>query len=129
MNFYGDKRLKILYIEDNPLNMRLVRKNVKHMGYDFLEAEDAEIGIEMAKEELPDAILMDIHLPRMSGLEATKIIRNNVTTKHIPIIALTADTLQDTYDACLDAGCDAYLTKPIRGSHLLRVLAQFLQHD
>lgn len=126
MNEYGIKRLRILYIEDNPLNMRLVRKNVRHMGYDLLEAVDAESGIQMVLDEKPDAILMDLHLPKMSGIDATRIIKQNPTINQIPIIALTADTLSDTRDACLQAGCDAYLTKPVRGAHLLRVLAQFL---
>jgi len=69
---------------------------------------------------------MDLHLPGMSGLEATKLIKQNPKTKDIPIIALTADTLGDTYDACIEAGCSAYLTKPVRSAHLLRILAQFI---
>jgi two-component system, cell cycle response regulator DivK len=127
MSQFGMKQMRILYIEDNPLNMRLVGKNVRHMGYVMLEAVDAESGIQMVLKEKPDAILMDIHLPGMSGLDAVKLIKQNPEINKIPIIALTADTLSDTREACLKVGCDAYLTKPVRGAHLLRVLAQFLK--
>lgn len=121
-----NNQARVLYIEDNPLNMRLVRKSIKHMGYDVLEAEDAEKGIEVALKEKPDAILLDMHLPGMSGLEAMKIIKENPEINKIPVIALTADATDDIRNACLELGCDAYLTKPVRSAHLLRILAQFI---
>lgn len=114
----------ILYVEDNYDNRFIVRKFLEHMGYEYIEAFTARQGISLANTQLPDLILMDIHLPDMSGLDAIEQVRANPQLQHIPIVALTADI--HTRQECLDAGCNAYLNKPISYGQMLRTIAQML---
>ena len=102
---------KILYVEDNPRNMLLVRRILQVDGYHLLEAVDGEMGWETAVTQLPDLILMDLRLPgSISGFELTRRLKANPSTQHIPIIALTAyDTAEDMAHK---AGCDGFLHKP-----------------
>jgi two-component system cell cycle response regulator DivK len=118
--------VRILCVEDNPQNMRLVRKILNHQGYDVLEAEDGTTGVRLAKEEEPDLILMDINLPDIDGLEATGIIKGDESLKDIPIVALTANAMYGDEERCLAAGCDGYISKPVSKSKLLDVVADFL---
>ena len=118
--------VRILCVEDNPQNMRLVRKILNHQGYDVLEAEDGTTGVRLAKEEEPDLILMDINLPDIDGLEATGIIKGDEELQHIPIVALTANAMYGDEERCLAAGCDGYISKPVSKSKLLDVVADFL---
>lgn len=101
--------VKILYIDDVPNNITLIERFAKKMGYELLSAFDAKTGIEIARREQPDLILMDIRMPEMDGLEATQIIKSDVNIMHIPVIALTAEA---NYAECRRAGCDGYLPKP-----------------
>ena len=117
----------VLYIDDDPLNLRLVRKILVHMGYEVHEAMEAGQGIQMARQYQPDVILMDIHLPGVNGLEATRRIKNSIDLQHIPVIALTADVRGATRDDTKNAGCDAHLLKPISRARLLKVVGQFRQ--
>ncbi len=116
----------ILYVEDNPQNMRLVRKILKHAGYDVLEAEDGLSGIEIAETHKPDLILMDVNLPDIDGLEATSRLKKNPIMHAVPIIALTANAMVGDREKALEAGCDGYLPKPISKSELLRTVEDFL---
>lgn len=116
----------ILYIEDEPLNMRLVKKIVKPMGYDLITREDGRKGIDAARQFVPDLILVDLHLPDIDGFEVVMHLRRDPKTRTLPIIALTADTNKTTMLQCLDAGFDAYLAKPVSRSVLLRTVRQFL---
>jgi len=116
---------KILYIEDDFLNMQLVKKMVRFAGYEVLQAFDGRTGIKMAEELKPDVILMDIDLPDMNGLEVTMILKASAGLKDIPIIALTADS--SAHSRCLEVGCDGYLSKPISRAGLLKVIQQFCQ--
>ena len=106
---------KVLVIEDNELNMKLVRGllSLSSCQYQMLEATDAETGILMAHKHRPDLILMDIQLPGINGLEASKIISTDVDLKDIPIIALTSYAMQGDEEKAKKAGCIGYITKPI----------------
>jgi two-component system cell cycle response regulator DivK len=117
---------KILYIEDNPQNMRLVRKILKHAGYDVIEAEDGASGLKVAIDEMPDLILMDINLPDIDGLEVTAQLKKNSAMQAIPIIALTANAMVGDREKALEAGCDGYLPKPINRQELLNVVQEFV---
>ena len=113
---------RILYIEDNPLNMILVRKSLHFMGYRLLEAANGMQGINMAMRYLPDLVLMDLNLPDMSGTRVAKILRQNPATRHVAIVALTADSVDDPAAWCRDNGFDAYLVKPITRTVLLQTV-------
>ncbi|MDZ4672455.1 MAG: response regulator [Phototrophicales bacterium] len=116
---------KILYIEDNEQNMRLVRKILLHAGYEFCGAEDGLSGLDMAQAEQPHLILVDINLPDIDGLEVTARLKNSHLA-HIPVIALTANAMVGDRERTLEAGCDAYLPKPVSRQDLLAVMEQFL---
>ena len=116
---------RILYIEDNPHNMNIVRKILRHMQYDVIEAVNGLSGITTAIRERPDMVLMDLHLPDISGLEATTVIKSTESLEGIPVIALTADTTDGIWKRCREAGCDGYLDKPITRSRLLKIIQQF----
>jgi CheY-like chemotaxis protein len=103
----------ILIVEDSPLNRKLVEAVLRPHGYRLLIAVDGEEAIEMATRERPDLILMDIQLPKVSGYDATKTLRSQPETAHIPIVALTAHAMADERERAMAAGCDGYITKPI----------------
>ncbi|MEQ8674045.1 MAG: response regulator [Aggregatilineales bacterium] len=117
---------KILYIEDNVQNMRLVRKILKHAGHDVIEAENGLSGVDMATNECPDLILMDVNLPDIDGLEATARLRGMPVTSVIPIIALTANAMVGDREKALAAGCDGYLPKPVSRAELIKTVEAFL---
>ena len=117
---------KVLVIEDDPMSMRLAQSVLRSGGYVTLGATTAEAGIEVARRELPDAVLMDIGLPGMDGLEASRVLKESSETKGIPIIALTAHALPGDREKCLGAGCDGYLTKPYDLEVLLATLKHFI---
>jgi two-component system cell cycle response regulator DivK len=116
---------KILYIEDNEQNMRLVRKILMHAGYEFCGAEDGMSGLEMAQSEQPNIILMDVNLPDIDGLEATSRLKNSHLA-HIPVIAITANAMVGDKEKALQAGCDGYLPKPVSRHELLALVEEFL---
>ncbi|MDX1994219.1 MAG: response regulator [bacterium] len=118
----------ILYIEDNPQNMRLVRKMLQVGGYDMLEAPDGMSGVELAEREKPSLILMDINLPDIDGMEATRRLKANPQLQRIPIIALTANAMHGDRERFESAGCDGYLAKPVTKNELLNIIAYFLEH-
>ena len=117
---------KILVIEDNPLNMELTTDILEEEGYVVIQAENAELGISLARAEPPGLILMDISLPGLDGLEATQILKGDAETRSIPIIALTAHAMKGDEDMVRTAGCDGYLTKPLNTEELPNVVARFL---
>jgi len=106
---------RVLYIEDNSDNRMLVRRILMASDFDFLveEAESARKGIEIALVKPPDLILMDLSMPDMDGLTATKRIRSIPELSEIPIIALTANAMDSDRDRSMEAGCDGYIKKPI----------------
>ena len=110
----------ILIVEDNPRNMKLVRDVLQVKGYTTLEATNAEDGIVLAKDRMPDLVLMDIQLPGMNGIEALGQLRADPSTARIPVIAVTASVMQQDRKLITEAGFDGYIGKPIN-------LAEFLQ--
>jgi two-component system, cell cycle response regulator DivK len=105
---------RVLIIEDNPANMKLAMFLLHKAGHAAFSAVDAENGIAVARDAQPDLILMDIQLPGMDGLTATAILKQDASTSHIPIIALTAMAMKADEEKSQSAGCDAYIAKPLR---------------
>ena len=105
--------MKILVVEDTPMNLELATDLLEAAGHAVLAATSAEAGIECARREQPDLILMDISLPGMDGLAATRALKANAATQSIPVVALTAHAMQGDEQLAREAGCLAYLTKPI----------------
>jgi two-component system, cell cycle response regulator DivK len=105
--------LSVLVVDDEPDHREICRAVLMHSGYDVLEASDGEEAIRLARTESPDAILMDVSIPRIDGWEATRILKADEATARIPIIALTAFAVTETREKAARAGCDAYLAKPI----------------
>ncbi|MGD2014709.1 MAG: response regulator [Desulfobacterales bacterium] len=123
------KTKTILVIEDNKLNMKLVKELINIGKYRMLEANDAESGIQQIREQQPDLVLMDIQLPGMDGLSATKIIKEDPALKDIPIIGLTSYAMQGDEEKALAAGCSGYITKPIDTRKFLETVSEYLKDD
>jgi two-component system cell cycle response regulator DivK len=120
---------RILYVEDNFQNKRLVQKVLASRGYAVLEADDGLKGVEMALKETPDLILMDISLPGIDGVEATQRIKAYNGTAHIPVIALTANAMRGDRERFIAAGCDDYLPKPISTADLLAMVEKYIRKE
>ena len=123
----GDE--KVLIIEDNELNMKLVVAILKMGNYQVLSAVNAETGIQFAREHCPDLILMDIQLPGMDGLAATRMIKGDDHLKDIPIVALTSYAMQGDEEKAMDAGCNGYIPKPIDTRHFLETIDRFINNN
>ena len=119
----------ILVVEDNELNMKLVKGLIKIGKYRMLEAVDAESGIQLIREQRPDLVLMDIQLPGMDGLSAARVIKEDPTLKNIPIVALTSYAMQGDEEKALAAGCTGYIAKPIDTRNFLQTVSQYLKDD
>ena len=119
----------ILVIEDNALNKKLVRSLLAIGKYSVLEASDAESGIQLAREKKPDLILMDIQLPGMDGLDATRVIKIDPDLKSIPIIALTSCEMDGDDRQAIEAGCDGSISKPIYTRGFLKTIDQYLSQS
>ena len=117
----------ILIVEDNPTNMTLAVHVLESAGYTVLTATDAEAGLALARDVLPQLILMDIQLPGMDGLEATAHLKKDVTTKAIPVIALTALAMKGDEERIRAAGCDGYIAKPMNYKDFLATVALQLE--
>ncbi|MEW6351797.1 MAG: ATP-binding protein, partial [Thermodesulfobacteriota bacterium] len=124
-------RPRILVVEDNVANMKLAVSLLEAGGYVAMQAWNAEEGIRVAKADPPDLILMDISLPGMDGLAATRELKGEECTSCIPIVALTAHAMADDEARAREAGCDEFLTKPVRITVLLKTVAALLKtrHD
>ena len=119
----------ILVVEDNLDNYELVRTILELGGYDTFLAVNGRDGVNAARKQMPDLILMDMALPEMDGWNATKLIRGDPETAHIPMIALTVHTLPIERKRALDAGVDAYLSKPFDAAQLLRLVEGTLKNS
>ena len=119
----------ILVVEDNLDNYELVRTILEMVGYDTFLAINGRDGVNAARKQKPDLILMDMSLPEMDGWEATKLIRQDPETAHIPMIALTVHTLPVERKRALDAGIDAYLPKPYDAGQLIRLVEGTLKNS
>ena len=118
--------MKVLYIEDNVDNMRLVERALESRGYQFLWAENGSSGLSMAGEEDPRVILLDINLPDIDGYEVARRLRSNKKLLNVPIIAITANALRADAEKALEAGCDVYMAKPINIRELWARVEAFL---
>jgi len=119
----------LLYVEDNPANMKLVEKIIaRHPDMRLLTAVNGNSGIEIARVFQPEVILMDINLPDISGFEALKILRKDPETEHIPVIAVSANAMPLNIESGLEAGFFRYLTKPIKVNEFMEVLSVALEY-
>ena len=111
--------MKILYVEDNDDNIYMLEKRLQRAGFTVMIARDGAAGVEMACAEQPDLILMDMGLPVLDGWEATRQIKAAEQTRHIPVIALTANAMAGDTEKAMAAGCDDFDTKPVELPRLL----------
>ena len=119
----------ILNVEDNEYNLKIVRQLLSRTSYRLIEAADGEQGVATAHNELPDLILMDIQLPKLSGLEATRRLRADPKTAHIPIIVITSFALSGDSEKAKDAGASAYLAKPYSPRELLQMIRKLVPEN
>jgi len=117
---------KILLVEDNEMNRDMLSRRLQRKGYAVVMAHDGEQGLELARSESPDLILMDISLPKMDGWQVTKFLKSNPKTKGIPVIALTAHALSTDRQKAFEIGCDDYDTKPVEFGRLSEKIEQLL---
>lgn len=110
---------KILIVEDNTLNMRLAVAVLKNAGHEPVQACNAEVGIDLARRERPALILMDIQLPGMDGLAATRELKRDAATRDIPVIAVTAYLAEHSEEEVRAAGCAGFIAKPYHHAELL----------
>lgn len=117
---------KILLVEDNEMNRDMLSRRLERRGYGVLIATDGEEGVLLARKEKPDLILMDMSLPVLDGWEATRRIKAEGETRHIPVIALTAHAMTTDEQRAREAGCDDFDTKPIELARLLSKIEKLL---
>ena len=119
--------MKILYVEDNEDNIFMLKNRLTRAGHTVVVATDGAQGVAMASSERPDVILMDLSLPVLDGWQATREIKAAAGTKHIPVIALTANAMAGDREKALAAGCDDYDTKPVELPRLLGKIKQLAE--
>ena len=120
---------KILLVEDNEMNRDMLSRRLLKRGYEVLTALDGREGLEAARRELPDLILMDMSLPTLDGWEATRRLKASSGTSKIPVIALTAHAMSGDREKALEAGCDDYDTKPVELPRLLEKIGTLLTRN
>jgi CheY-like chemotaxis protein len=117
---------RVLLVEDNEDNLVVYRTILEHVGFIVIEARDGEEGVNRARSESPDIILMDISIPKMDGWEATQRLKADGKTSAIPIIALTAHALEEDRLKAMRAGCDGYLAKPVEPRRVVEEVEKFI---
>ena len=119
---------KILIVDDNEKNLKLLRLLIQNAGYETIEAENGKEAVMLAKEHIPALILMDNRMPVMDGITATKILKAEPATAKIPVIATTASAMKgDRERIMLEAGCDDYVPKPIDAKSFMNVVKKYLE--
>ncbi len=121
--------MKILLVEDNEMNQEIMVRRLRRKGFELVVAADGMDGVNLAEQEAPDLILMDMSLPEIDGWEATKRIKANPLTQGIPVIALTAHAMERDRETALAAGCDDYDSKPVNFARLLEKINRLLDHS
>ncbi|MDH3702509.1 MAG: response regulator [Alphaproteobacteria bacterium] len=116
----------VLVVEDNDLNMKLFHDLLEAQGYDVLQTRDGMEALKIAREHVPDLILMDIQLPEVSGLEVTKWLKEDESLRTIPVIAVTAFAMKGDEEKIREGGCEAYIAKPISVTNFLETVAKYL---
>ncbi len=120
---HGAPLRTLLYVEDNPANLKLIEQLIaRRPDMRLLSARDGNLGIQLARANQPEVILMDINLPGISGIEALKILREDPATAHIPVVALSANAMPRDIEKGLQAGFFRYLTKPIKVNEFMETL-------
>ena len=117
---------KVLIVEDNELNMKLFHDLLDSQGYQILQTREGLQAMALARQHMPDLILMDIQLPEISGLEVTKWLKDDEELAHIPIIAVTAFAMKGDEERIRQGGCEAYISKPISVVHFLDTVKKHL---
>ncbi|AGG88635.1 MULTISPECIES: twitching motility response regulator PilH [Rhodanobacter] len=117
---------RILIVDDSPSQLLGIKRIVEKLGHETLSAEDGAAGVEVAKAEKPDLILMDVVMPNLNGFQATRTISKNADTAHIPIILVTTKDQETDKVWGMRQGAKAYVTKPIKEEELLKALQEFL---
>ena len=126
---WGEQMPKtILVVEDNAMNMKLFCEILEGMGVTSLCAPDGQTGLDLALNQRPDLILLDMQLPDISGLDVAQIIKANSDIKHIPIIAVTASVMKGDEERIMASGCDVYVSKPVQIAEFMRVIRQVLDN-
>lgn len=120
------ERFKVLLVEDNQMNKILVREILTLNGYEIIEARSGTEALKALAVSRPDVILMDLHLPEMDGITATRIIKSDEKNRRIPILALTASAMRGEEDKILSKGFDGYVAKPIEKKKLLEAILESL---
>jgi two-component system cell cycle response regulator DivK len=123
------KQPTILYVEDNEYNRKIVRQLLGRTSYRLIEALDGESGVAAAFEERPNLILMDVQLPKMSGLDATRMLRADERTQGVPIVIITSFAMSGDRERATAAGAAGYLAKPYSPRELLAMVRQFLPEE
>jgi two-component system cell cycle response regulator DivK len=124
----GDRRKRVLIVEDHPLNMKLFRVLLHSRGYETVEARDGTVGLDLARIENPDLIIMDIQLPDISGVKVIRALKSDERTRDIPIVAITA-SMPDEEAKIRAAGGDGFLRKPIAAAEFLALVRLMLRQD
>jgi two-component system cell cycle response regulator DivK len=117
---------RVLVVEDNALNLKLVRDVLRHAGYDVVEARSGEEGVQAVADCAPDLVLMDLQLPGIDGTEALRQLRLRDPDRHVPVVAVTAFAMKEDHDRATEAGFDGYLEKPISVRALPGQVREFL---
>jgi len=116
----------VLIVEDNELNMKLFNDLLQANGYKTLQTKDGREAVDIARANRPDLILMDIQLPEISGLEITRILKDDPDLRSIPVIAVTAFAMKGDEEKIREGGCEGYIAKPISVANFLQTVARFL---
>jgi len=116
----------ILHVEDNEYNRKIIRDLLSKNSYEIVEAHNGEAALDALARQRPDLILMDVQLPKLSGLEATRRIRADPLLAQIPVIAITSFALSGDDRLAIEAGCNAYIAKPFRPRDLLEMIRRFI---
>lgn len=117
---------KILIVEDNAVNMRLVRMTLRHDGLEFIEASNGEDALSMTATHRPDIVILDIQIPKLDGFEVAKRLKSDDALKHIPLIGLTAHAMKGDEEKVIESGCDAYVSKPLDTASFRKMVYEFL---
>jgi CheY-like chemotaxis protein len=120
---------KVLLVEDNEMNRDMLSRRLTRRGFEVVFAADGQQGVDLARSERPDIILMDMSLPVMDGWEATRRIKADATMRRIPVIGLTAHAMSGDREKAIEAGCDDYDSKPVEIDRLLGKINRLLNGD
>jgi two-component system cell cycle response regulator DivK len=117
---------KVLLVEDNEMNRDMLSRRLTRRGFHVISAADGRQGVDLARSEKPDIILMDMSLPVLDGWEATRRVKSDDVTRNVPVIGLTAHAMSGDREKALEAGCDEYDTKPVELDRLIDMIEKLL---